>query len=380
VWKYFVQLDRDAADKRFQFLDSAKVAPKLPLLVDCTVDLPSTLVVRLDDVPTLDFSRYMVDIQNTTPSGSVSAQSVVRFLTLDAITVRSSVPVPQSIDFFFYEVRLGKSDTFVQKEKSGRFPLYIGMITRKESYEVMPGWEGMSFAYSVADGAFLSGYDTSRPYQLLDWPTAGAGDVVGVAVDRVNLQAYFTINGCMIGNHSLVPEGKEDLRSMLQSVDWYPAVGSNIAQATADIRWLSANHIGSRLQIPAEQFLQDHPQFDKSRLSGKQRCGLWKGSFSCTAANGESKHFSPSLVLQIDSNGIVRGQSLHGDVSLDGSLDANGSAHVKFVAYSSTIYNLVGSYTEDDICASLHFECDSGDSGESESHVVLHMSHDFVSC
>eukprot|EP00762_Andalucia_godoyi_P003546 ANDGO_04345.mRNA.1 hypothetical protein len=345
IMKYYFQLTRDENDKRYQYITVP--APKIAVLLDCTVPLPAKLVVRdgLEDEQDClaENEKACVQICNEAVNGSLlRTRSSVRYLSSQPTTIRGDLPVPKSIGLYFFEATVDLAPA--QASTTNKLPLFIGLVSSDVDCESLPGWDGFSLSYSVSDGAYLSGYDSENNYSLSGWPKAENGDCIGVALDRGERKVLFTLNGFLMGVKDLFPLHASLERSP-SDVDWFPAFGSNVAHAQWTLQWPGAKDIGKTLNISNERFLQLHPAFDPARSRYRQRSGMWH----VTVSQSGAQDFVFHVILHFDPSGNFSSKQQRESPEIEGSLlaDAQGF-EVYYCQSDANTFSLRGVAEEDE--------------------------------
>ena len=105
----------------------------------------------------------------------------------DAASVRADRPAPPTCGVYYWEV------TILARGRDGF--IGVGLAGPDVKLERLPGWDAGSFGYHGDDGHAFRGSGAGRPYG----PTFGAGDTVGVLLNRAERTISFTKNGTDLG-------------------------------------------------------------------------------------------------------------------------------------------------------------------------------------
>jgi len=105
----------------------------------------------------------------------------------DAASVRADRPAPPGCGVFYWEVSI------LARGRDGF--IGVGLAGPDVKLERLPGWDAGSFGYHGDDGHAFRGSGAGRPYG----PGFGAGDVVGVLLNRAERTISFTKNGVDLG-------------------------------------------------------------------------------------------------------------------------------------------------------------------------------------
>ena len=105
----------------------------------------------------------------------------------DAASVRSDRPAPLTCGVYYWEVAI------LARGRDGF--IGVGLAGPDVKLERLPGWDAGSYGYHGDDGHAFRGSGAGRPYG----PTFGAGDVVGVLLNRAERTISFSKNGVDLG-------------------------------------------------------------------------------------------------------------------------------------------------------------------------------------
>ena len=121
----------------------------------------------------------------------------------NAGSVKSSRPIPQTCNIYYFEMKIldGKDDV----------PIAIGLTTDSFNLKRMPGWDKLTIGYHGDDGKLFYQNQKGNTYG----PTFGKGDVVGCGVYLGNNTVFFTKNGRSYGVAT----------KHLPDQEWYPTIG-----------------------------------------------------------------------------------------------------------------------------------------------------------